>query len=251
MTMIPDWTRRATRIEDVTVEIGFLVSPDFYFGPENRFTEEQWESMREPLYAPAADIYVPPPGRGCARYLLTQTLENSTGELIAYYADVLRLAEKHRKKLIRQRHYFEICPILYSRNGEFELRWFYHNSWEEAALTLQGLEQRGDGLLDDSIEQGWELEVVGEGDRLFVRVTNPDAEPGEAEESECVRCDRPSLIRQIGPLRERTRRIRAALNAAFSVDYWSLRWTHRSWSGPNRSWIDEVDAFGPTPPAVG
>jgi hypothetical protein len=249
--MIQDWTRRAKRIEDVTIEIGFLVSPDFYFGPENRFTEEQWESMREPLYAPAADIYVPPPGRGCARYLLTQTVEQSPDELIAYYADVLRLIEKHRKKLIRERHYFEFHPILFSPGGEFELRWFYGASWGDAALTLQRLEQQEDGLLDDSIDQGWELEIVGEGNRLYIRVANPDAEPGEAVESDCVWCDRASIIRQIGPLRERTRRIRAALNAAFPVDYWSLRWMHPSGGGPSRSWIDELDAFGPTPPPAG
>lgn len=239
------------RIEDVVVEIGFLVSPDFYFGPGNRFTEEQWERMREPLYTPAAELYVPPAGAGCARYLLSQTVERSSDELITYYADVLRLIEKHRKKLIRERQYFKMHPILYSPRGGFELRYFHNNSWEDAALTLQNLEQRKDGVLDDSIEQGWELEVVGEGDRLFIRVTNPDAEPGEAEESDCVWCDRASIVQQIGPLRERMRRIRAALNAAFPVDYWSLRWTHRSWSGPNRSWIDELDAFGPAPSAEG
>lgn len=226
--MVPDWTRRATGIEDVTVEIGFLVSPDFYFGPENRFTKEQWESMREPLYTPAADIYVPPPERGCARYLLTKSLEHSADELIRYYSDVLRLTEKHRKKLVHQRHYFELHPILYSPRGEFELRWFYDNSWETAAMTLRNLERRTDGLLDDSIDQGWELKVVGEGDRLYIRVTNPDAEPGEAEEIDCVWCDRASIVEQIEPVRERTKRIRGALIAAFPVDYWSQEWTLRA-----------------------
>ncbi len=49
--------------------------------------------------------------------------------------------------------------------------------------------------------------------------------------------------RQIGPLRERTRRIRADLRRAFDVDYLSLEWLHRAWKIPQRDWMREVDAF--------
>lgn len=232
------------------MEIGFHVHPDFYFGPENRFMEEQWERMREPLYAPAVESYAPPPERGCARYLLTKALEHAPDELIRYYADVLRLIDKHRKKVIDHRDYFTLQPILYSPGGEFELRYFTSEHWETAALNLQGLEERQDGLLVDEIDEHWKLEIIGDGDTLYIRVADPDAESGE-EEQDCVCCDRSSIVQQVAPLRERTRRLRALLSSAFPVDYWSLEWLHRAWGIMHRSWFDEIDAFGSAPRGAG
>jgi hypothetical protein len=48
VTGLPDWTRRAHPLDAVTIEIGFVIRPDFYFGPENVVTERQWASLRQP-----------------------------------------------------------------------------------------------------------------------------------------------------------------------------------------------------------
>ncbi|HEY0022897.1 MAG TPA: hypothetical protein VGB24_08305 [Longimicrobium sp.] len=223
------------------IEIGFPIQPDFYFGPENDFTVRQWDTLCEPLYVPVIDHYAPPPGRGEVQFVLTRSLENSIGELVRYYADVLRLMEKHRKKVIKHRYFFELVPIIFAPGDKFELRYFTSEHWETATLLLHNLEQQRDGTLDDARDQGHDVEVVGWGDRLFIRVTDPDADP--VIEHACVSCDRASLVRQIGPLRERTRRIRADLRRAFEVDYWSLEWLHRAWKIPHRDWMREVDTF--------
>ena len=243
--MLPSWTQRARNLDEVLVEIAFPVRPDFYFGPENRFTEEMWERMREPLYAPAVAAEAPHLDDEFARRLLTGPLQGSADELIRYYSDVLRLIEKHRKKVINHRGYFTLEPILYSPAGDFELRFILDEHWETAALMLSNLENQRDGMLYDAIDEGWALEVLGSGDRLYIRLGDPEAEA--EEDGICISCERRRVVDQIAPLRERTRIIRRALTTAFPVDYWSLQWLHRAWGVPHRSWMDEVDSFGTAP----
>jgi hypothetical protein len=241
--LLPDWAQRARHLDHAVLEIGFHVHPDFYFGPENHFTEDQWERLREPLHVPAIEHHA---FRGHAPCLLTRSLEQAAEELVRYYSDVVRLIEKHAKKVIDHRHYFTLQPILYSPGGEFELRYFTSGHWETAALTLERLEDGRDGLHHDDVDEHWRVEVIGSGDRLYIRVTDPDAESG-VEELECVSCDRSSVIQQVGPLRERTRRLRQLLSGAFPVDYWSLEWLYHAWGVPHHGWMDEVDAFGSLP----
>lgn len=243
--MLPDWTRGARHLTGVVLEIGFPVQPDFYFGPENRFTDEMWERMREPLHVPAVEASVSP--SGFARPLLTHSLEHSVDELIRYYSDVLRLISQYRKKVIDHRYYFTLEPILYSPDDDFELRYFLNEHWETAALALNAFEDPRDGVLFDQIDQSWALQVVGAGDRLYIRVSDPDSED---EDGECVSCSRAGIAAQVAPLRERTRRIRTALSTAFPVDYWSLLWLHRAWGVPDSDWTD-VDCFGAAPPTAG
>lgn len=244
--MLPDWTRRAKHLDRVVLEIGFPVLPDFYFGPENRFTREMWEQMREPLHTPAVEAFVSPPTAAFVRYLLTHTLEHSVDELIRYYSDVLRLIGKYEKKVIDHRDYFTLEPILFSPDGDFELRFLLNEHWETAAVALSAFENPRDGLLYDDIDQGWAVEMLGAGDRLYIRVTDPDVDA--EEDVDCVSLDRASIARQVAPVRERTRRIRAALGTAFPVDYWSLKWLHRAWGVPHSDWMDEVDCFEAAPP---
>jgi len=46
----PEWISRATPIEAVRVDVGFLIAETFYHGPENGFTQEQWQQLREALH---------------------------------------------------------------------------------------------------------------------------------------------------------------------------------------------------------
>lgn len=203
----PDWVGRARPVEGATVEVGFFVWEDFYYGPENGFTPEQWETLRAPLYRPALERH--------GSYVLTRVLADSPGELVRYYADLLRRMDRHGKQAIRQPQYFWLSPLIFS-TGELEISFPWHDTWEDAERLLDALEASEDGEVFSGIEQGWELTIFASGERLFIRQCD-----NTGEEHECVSCDRAGLTRQVPPLRARSGRLLEELRAAFGHDYWS------------------------------
>lgn len=219
---LPDWAARARPIEGATLEVGFLVHEDFYHGPESRSTVEDGERLREPVRPPALEIYAPPPGRGAARYVLTRDAEGAPEELARHYADLLRLGAKHGKRV--GPYHFALHPILFSPDG-FEVRFHHGYTWNDALLILGQMADPRDGLLYDVREDGAETDVVGEGDRLYVRTTGWDGADGN-EEQECAFLPRGAVAGQIASLRERTQLILATLRRELGDDHWSRRWVY-------------------------
>lgn len=203
----PEWVSRAKPSDAAVVEIGFLISDSFYFGPENDFSPEQWQSLRDPLYRPAIDRH--------GNYVLTSALSESPAELIKHYADVVRARDKHGKRWARQPTYFWMRPLIFSC-GVFEISFPWYDTWEETKPLLDALERSGDGELFSDLEQGWEVAIVASGDRLFMRQGDFDS----GEEEECVSCDRASLTRQVQPLRDRCEAVLAELRSGLGHDYW-------------------------------
>ena len=50
---LPDWAAQSQPVEDVRIDIAFIVEPSFYYGPSSNISAGQWESLREPIYQPA------------------------------------------------------------------------------------------------------------------------------------------------------------------------------------------------------
>jgi hypothetical protein len=207
---LPEWAGRAKPVENPILEVGLVVWDDFYYGPKNGFSREQWQTLREPLYQPAMELY-----HRNVDSALTAALENSVGEMVRHYQDVLRLAEKHG--IAAPHSHFRVEPFLFFDGGG-EIPFDWHDTREEAEWVFAALESPEDGQIFDGVEQGWEVNVVADGDRLFIRHGNEDG-----EEFACIRCDRGALVRQVAPLRARLDRILAELRTALGADYWSRR----------------------------
>ena len=210
MTDSREWVSRAKPVDDAVVEIGFLASESFYFGPETEFSPAQLKEMREPLYQPRVARHGP--------YVLTSALADSREELIKYYADVIRLRDKHGKRWETQASYFWMRPVIFSP-GIFQISFPWYDTWEEARPLLDAIELPGEGEIFMDLEQGWEVTVIAAGGGLFIRQGNFDS----GEEQECVSCDRAGLARQVSALRDRCEMILAELRREFGRDYWSRR----------------------------
>jgi hypothetical protein len=207
----PEWISRAKPIETVVVDVGFLISESFYFGPESDFTQEQWEQLREPLYRPKVERY--------GDYLLSSELRESAAELVRYYQDVLRFVANHRKETAQQSHYFWMRPLIFAR-GTFAITFPWYDTWQEATPVLDALAGPGEGLLFHDLDQGWEFHAFVEGDRLFLRQGDFDG----GEEHFAIGVDRAQLVGQVPAVRERVGRLVQELSAALGRDYWSRRW---------------------------
>jgi hypothetical protein len=203
------WLSRARPVEEPVLEVGFVVWEDVYYGPENGFSLEQWQTLREPLYRPALEFHHVNVDR-----VFTRALERSTGELARYYADVLRLAAKHGRP--PERSSFWLSPFILLP-GEPAIQFSWHDTREDAERFFDALESTPEGVVYGDIEEGWDLKVLAWGGRLFVR--HGDFSTGE--ERACFSCDREALVRQVAPLRARLNRILAELRAVLGGDYWS------------------------------
>jgi hypothetical protein len=205
----PDWLGRARRVENPVLEVGFIVWDDLYYGPENGFSAEEWNALREPLYRPALELL---PRH--VSYVLTSVLEPSVDELVRHYQDVLRLAEKHGRE--PSRSHFWLQPFIFSPGG-LDIPFEWHDTADDAERVFSSLQAPDEGLLFHDLDEGWEVEVFASGDRLFIRHSDFTTET----ELACVWCDRAALVSQVEPLRTRLNAILAKLRAALGADYWS------------------------------
>ena len=206
----PEWVSRTRPVGAAVVEVGFLISDSFYFGPEDDFSPEQWQSLREPLYQPAIERH--------GNYVLTSALAETPAELVKHYADVIRARDRHGKRWTKQPTYFWIRPLIFSP-GTFEISFPWYDTWEESEPLLDALERSGEGEIFSDLDQGWEVAIVASGGRLLMRQGDFDS----GEEQECVSCDRTYLTRQVPLLRDRCERMLSELRRALGHDYWSRR----------------------------
>lgn len=206
----PEWISRANPVTGISLDIGFLIAESFYYGPENEFSQEQWQQLREPLYRPNVAWY--------GDYLLSAELNMSAAELVRYYQDVVRLAARHRKDVRQQSQYFWMRPLIFARK-EFTITFPWYDSWEESVPVLDALSSLGDGLLFHDMDQGWEFQLFAEGNRLFLRQSDLDS----GEEHFVITADRTQLGSQVTGVRERVVRLLQELSAALGRDYWSRR----------------------------
>jgi hypothetical protein len=206
----PDWTSRATAVDAVRVDVGFLVSETFYYGPGHGWSPEQWQQLREPLYQPQIERY--------GQYVLSAVLEKSAAELIRYYQDALRLIARHRKLPGQQLGYFWMRPLLFAP-GDFYIDFPWYDTWEEAVPVLEALASPNDGLLFQDMDEGWEFQAFAEGDRLFLRQSDFPS----GEDYSVVAADRATVAGQVPAVRQRVGRVLGELVAAVGRDYWSRR----------------------------
>ncbi len=206
----PEWISRAKPVEAPTVDIGFLISDTFYYGPENDFSQEQWQRLREPLYKPNAERY--------GKYLLSAALEDSAAELVRYYQDVVRLIGHHGRTMEQELHYFWMRPLIFVRE-QVAITFPWYDTWEEAVPFLDALTRPDDGLLFEDLEQGWEVNAFAECGQLFLRQGDFDI----GEEYIVVATDRAQLSGQVPAVRQRIVRLLQEMSAALGHDYWSGR----------------------------
>lgn len=204
----PEWTVRANPVVPVDVDVGFLIAETYYYGPENDFTDEQWQQLREPLYQPKVERY--------GDYLLSAALVESAAELVQYYLDVVRLASHHRKNLRQQSQYFWMRPLIFAR-GEFAITFPWYDTWEETIPVLDALASARDGLVYHDMDQGWEFQAFAEADSLFLRQSDLDS----GEEHFVIETSQSVLASRVPVIRQRVDRLVKELSVALGHNYWT------------------------------
>lgn len=205
-----DWTKRAVPKEPPTLEIGFITHKSYYFGDENSTDQLNDAQFREPLSPPKVELY--------GDYLLSLEFDANFDAGLRYYLDVLHMAERHRKDLRGQSHYFWLRPLVF-RRGDFALTFPWYDTFREADHFLTALSRSHVGEIYSDMDQGWGLAVIATDDRLYLRQWNPDS----GKEHSVISIEKAALQGQVSVVRDRTIRILDKLNDTLGVTHC---WAH-------------------------
>jgi len=205
-----DWFDSATLVEDATVEVGFLLFPDFYYGPDRHpdvVERKEVEPLRMPAFARSAE-----------RLATSIEAEPHVEELIRYYADVVRLGRKHGMSFNQFRQYFWLRLGIFNRDRSFHVGFPWYDALGEMEGLLTALSKPpASGEVHWDRDQCWELEVDAHDDMLYVREWDPDYEEvhaiGKLPLLALASSSQATLIR--------ARRIIAALSEALTEDVWT------------------------------
>lgn len=201
-----DWFERAPFYTEVNLDVGFILQDSFYYGPQNGFSQEQWESLRAPLYRPAIKLFAD-------HYCLSSRLGDQPSELEKYYSSALQLAHQHARPLKPGDSPFWLRPLIFAED-RFCFNFPWYDTVEETRRCLNGLLT---GHFDDQ-DQGWRFEAQTRGQRVYLRQSDPDHE--REIEVACVAAE--VLMRQVPDCLARLEAQIRFLCQRLGRNYWTL-----------------------------
>jgi hypothetical protein len=205
---LPGWTQQSEPVDGVQIDIGFVISPSFYYGPENDFSAAQWEALREPLERPAIPIVA-------EHFVLSVDCIGKEEELCRHYRDVLDKAARHGKDP-RRGAYFWNRPVVHAPGG-LVLSFPWHDHFIDGRLFIESLETGEAGEVFSYHEQGWEFELYLHEGTLYMREGDPDS--GATHHN--LRFAREPVKAQVPVVLARVEALIARLTREFGQDCWT------------------------------
>lgn len=208
-----DWFDSAAFVEGASVEVGFLLRPDFYYGPDGHIDIAE-RKLVEPICLPTF-------ARQQERLVTTKEAENHIDELGQYYLEVVRLSRKHGKSFQQILSYFWLRLFIRDPSGRFYVSFPWYDTLSKMEGLLNALaDPPSSGEVHWDRDQCWELEIDAHDGMLYVREWDPDCE----ETHVIGKLPLLSLASSSEAALNRARRVIAALATALTEDAWT---THK------------------------
>lgn len=203
-----DWYESTTAIASATVEIGFMLSPEFSICSDGIPS----------LTVGAEPLKLPTFHRASEHFATTTEAQSHTSELIAYYADVIRLARKYSNSFRQISPYFWMRLSIANTDGTFEVSFPWYDTLREMAPVLTKLvNPPTDGEIHGDIEQGWGIEMDAFNCMLYIREWCSDTD----EVHVAARLPLLALSSSSKDALGRARKIIATLTTALTEDAWT------------------------------
>lgn len=210
MRDIADWTAASVPLETMEIEIVFLLEPTFYTGDPNDHTQFDDPQYRVALPAPA----LPRTVESMAR---TAEAVGHEAALIAYYAEIVRLAREIRSDFNAVSHYFWLRLWLWHSEREESISFPWYDTLSEMRPFFRWLEAEDEHTFFDA-DQGWELVGAKHDGRVHLRMTD-----GDDEEYANISVPRAALALAARQVEQRADAVIASLTKAIGFDAWSAR----------------------------
>lgn len=210
MIDIEKYIAQTEYVPDLKVDMGYIISNDFYYGPENGWSEDDWKNKREVLEKPSIALY--------GQYALSEDFWGNEDQLLSYYRSVLIAAKKHNKERKAGDNCYWLRPIVYKK-GLNSISFPWYDTFVEGLPFLEALATNRQGLIFDDLDQGWQVAVFSEKDKFHF--IERDWEEDKAHW--LVSCNREIVSDMARQAIERTKKQIEFLTSNIGTDLWTKR----------------------------
>jgi len=211
---VEPWFESTRLVERATVEIAFLLAPTLYYGPDSHPAVSERKEV-EPLRIPQFE-------RAQPSVATSHEALGHIDELVAYYRDVILKANKHRLPFERVRSHFWLRLGVFNSEENLHLSFPWYDTISEMEPILQSFADPGvEGELFWDRDQCWELQVIAQGQLLYIREWDPDYE----ETHVLAKIPRGALAVASADALKRARLIVSELARGVGVDVWTKHCT--------------------------
>jgi hypothetical protein len=200
--MTAEWLAKAQDVPQTQIDIGFIADADFYYGPPDNITSQQWDTLREPLYKPRLPFFGD-------FYVLARDIDGREDELMRYYQSVLDAAKKNNVTDVST--YFWLRPLIFKKES-FAVTCPWYDTLEDSLEFLDALEA---GSYDDE-DQGWALEAVSDCAHFYFRESDPDTHRDRV----IVRTEKDLFLRETAAARARLEKTVGVLTRLAGKNWW-------------------------------
>lgn len=205
---LPEWAAQSQPVEEVHIDIAFIVEPSFYYGPSSNISDGQWEGLREPIYQPA----IPGAAQG---FVLSADCIGHEDELCRHYRDLLARVERHGKDPADGAHFWN-RPVIHAP-GRFLLNFPWHDRFSEGRAFIESLRAGVSGEVFSDYEQGWFFDLRLHDGTLYLR----DDDPDEGTTFHNLRFAYEPVRAQVETVLTRVESLIARLAGELGRDYWT------------------------------
>ena len=191
------WFAEAKPVPSLEAEIGFLLWETFPSAPQGAGGNVVQLELPD-------DVQGPPLRIGTAEADAQPVL---AAQLAAYYRQVAGLARQRGLGFDAVRQYFWLDLRLHDEATGVQLHFPWYDTFATMDHFLAAVAGDDTGRIYDDLDQGWEIEAWAEGDTLYIRECDPDAEDGDDDSAVAVKVPRAALRERTEALRARTRRL--------------------------------------------
>lgn len=163
------WIKDCELLDFINVDICFCINEDFYYGPHDV----------ESIAARAQTTPLPSVTNKAAATFNYRSLkaQDNSEKLLAYYREVLRLANNYGRKKAEIGHYFWLKLYFWRPEKEVTMNFPWYDTLEDMAPVLEKIASDEEGLLFHDVDEGWEIEIVARDGFIYAR--EGDFENGE------------------------------------------------------------------------
>lgn len=203
------WTTQAINVSSLEAEICFTLRNDFYYEPDSHpevAEKKEVELLILPSFSRKVDLLA-----------TTSEVMGNESSLAEYYEQVITYAKKYKKSFNDCRHYFWLRLWLWNSDANIFVSFPWSDNQSDFDGLINSLISTETGQAYWDADQGWEIEVIAEGDFFYIRESDPDSD----ETHYVIKVLRSSLTTQLSNAQNRSKTIISYLSERIGADLWT------------------------------
>ena len=203
------WLEKSKRIDNLDLEVCFLLQDTFYVGDPNSHEQLQDENYHVPMELPPFERVVPTMAR-------TSEVIGHSDQLASYYKNIVEKSMELGRSFNEIRQEFWLRLWIWNTKEEVHISFPWYDSLSEIQQFFSWLKDTPKEPYED-MDQGWQIDAVRVGKNIHIRQTDPDYDVEYVN----VLVPFENILQKVNEVEERAQQIIASLSEQLGVDVWS------------------------------